>query len=187
MSEQNHLIESDQPKGNLWSGRYWVHAIVERWPDRGLIWKDQRLDLFQELSEEECKALLEPLGFASDMDRGEYLNLVSQVKDTFTEEQADELIAYLEGHKSVGTKAWKAPAPKPEIGFLGITALPIGGHDDIYRLCDEPNYDLSFKAQAYFDRLGGEIIEPDPDDSPDDLFSEIIDPLDFPDPPENRF
>jgi len=171
MSEQNHLSESKQPKRDLWLGRFWVYAIVQRWSDRGYIWKDQRLDLFQYMSDEESGALLESLGFASDMDRGEYLYLVSQVLDTFTEEQADELIAYLENHRSAGTKAWKESATKPHIGAIGITAVPIGGHDDIYTLCDEPNYDLRFKAEAYFERYGVEIIEPDPD-------CPIIDPSD---------
>ena len=145
---QNNNIINNKKKRELWPGRYTVVAKVEEMPHRGNKYKDVWLMLFrEEMSEEEVKALLEPLGVTPKVEMYQYL--VSQAEETFTEQQADELIAYLETYN--GTKATKKPAKKPENGYMGVGAIAVGGGQEFYMLSTEPHYNLSFKAWAYYD------------------------------------
>ncbi len=156
MTEQDkNNLKDGQEERELWPGRYYVKAAVDEWSHRGGIYEDVYLNLFQsQMPEEEAKALLEPLGFTSEME--DYLYIVSQAEQTFTEQQADELIAYLEAHK--GTDAWKEPAEKPVENGIGFGAIPVGGPQDCYMLYKEDGYNLSFRAEAYYDVRGAEYL-----------------------------
>ena len=121
----------------LWPGRYYVEAD---YPDGYMM-------LFQpEMTEEEARELLEPLGFTPDDE--DYLRVKSQAQETFTEEQADKVIAFMESFK--GTKAEKRPALKPTEAGLGVGALPVGGDDGFYTLDGADEYGLDIKVEAYY-------------------------------------
>ena len=130
-------MQEVQP-AELWPGRYYVDAD----------YPDGKMRLFQpEMEEEEVRELLEPYGFTPD--NLNYLYIKSQAEETFTEEEADKLIAFMESFKD--TKAEKVPALKPTEGGIGVGALPVGGWDGFYMLDRMDNYDLPFKAWAYYD------------------------------------
>lgn len=162
--------EQESQEVNIWPGRFIVRAKVERWPHNGGIYRDVGLQLFKvDMAEEEIRSLLEPLGFKPDKEDTEYLYLMSYAEDTFSEEQADKLIAYLEGHK--GTQAWKEPAEKPEpndpedntIRWAGISSISYGSREGHYPLYKEDSYNLDFKAEAYYDTRDEEYLEPTPE------------------------
>jgi hypothetical protein len=139
------MTEQDR---ELWPGRCRVFAkvdIVFPGDSEDDIYKDTWMELFQpDIPEDELTALLEPLGFYPDMDGYDYI--VSQAEDTFSEEQADELIAHLETHP--GTKTWKRPAYKPENRYLGVS-YRADGHV-CYDFSMEASYSLDFKAIARY-------------------------------------
>jgi hypothetical protein len=125
-------------EAELWLGRYKVRAY---YPD-GEMWL-YRADM----TEEEARELLEPLGLNPCDEKNPYIQ--SLAEETFTEEEADKLIAFMESFKD--TKAEKVPALKPTEGGIGVGALPVGGWDGFYMLDRMDNYDLPFKAWAYYD------------------------------------
>jgi hypothetical protein len=160
MTEQNNSRTEDSQR-ELWPGRYTVEAVVERWPHREYIYKDVWLGLFQvDMTPEEARALLEPLGFTPDMEDRDYAYTVSYVEATFSEQQADKLIAFLESHS--GTKAEKKPAEKPypgaQHGLAGIQAMAYGSLEGHYPLHEEEDYNLAFKAEAYYSVDDAECI-----------------------------
>ena len=135
----------------LWPGRYYVDAD----------YPDGKMRLFQpEMEEEEVRELLEPYGFTPD--NLNYLYIKSQAEETFTEEQADKLIAFMESFKD--TKAEKVPALKPTEGGIGVGALPVGGGDGFYMLDKADEYDLDFKVWAYYDIRREELLKPTPEE-----------------------
>lgn len=124
-------MQEVQP-AELWPGRYYVEAD---YPDGYMM-------LFQpEMTDEEARELLEPYGLKTPYAK-------SIAEETFTEEQADKVIAFMESFK--GTKAEKRPALKPTEAGLGVGALPVGGDDGFFMLDKTDEYDLPFKVWAYF-------------------------------------
>lgn len=149
MTEQAMNSGTGQDVETIWSGRYRVAAKVDNWKHKGHVYEDQIMTLFQvDMDDEEAKTLLESLGFTPEKDGEDYIYLVSQVEETFTEAQADELIAYLETF--AGTTAWKKPAHKPIKGHAGAGAMAVGGNADFYMFTENDNYSLNFKAWAYY-------------------------------------
>lgn len=152
MTEQDNNLIDGQEEMELWPGRYTVSAD----------YPDGYMKLFQpEMTDEEARELLEPLGFTPE-DEEEYLYIKSQAEETFTEEQADKLIAFMESFKD--TKAEKKPAHKPKAGYAGVGSLAVGGGDGFYMLDKADDYDLDFKAWAYYDTSSKEPQKPTPED-----------------------
>jgi hypothetical protein len=140
---------TDQEVKDLWLGRYRVGAKVDNWKHKGMVYEDQVMSLFQvNMDADETKALLETFGFTPEKDGEDYPYLVTQVEATFTEEQADELIAYLETLE--GTTAWKKPAYKPIKGHAGPGSMAVGGSCDFYMFSQDSNYSLDFEAWGYY-------------------------------------
>jgi hypothetical protein len=104
------------------------------------------------MTEEELKELLEPLGFTSEMEN--YLYICSYAEETFSIEQAQELLLYLE---SEGVSARIRVATKPDKDIIGFGALPVGGETDFLLISEMENYNLSFKVNAYIDFRQAEL------------------------------
>ncbi|NLH79194.1 MAG: hypothetical protein GX465_19425 [Acidobacteria bacterium] len=135
----------------LWPGRYMVTAD---YPDGYMV-------LFQpEMTDEEARELLEPYGFTPEDEN--YLYIKSQAEETFTEEQADKLIAFMESFKD--TKAEKKPAYEPKEGYAGVGSMAVGGGDGFYMLDKADEYDLDFKVWAYYDTSSKEPLKSTPED-----------------------
>lgn len=159
MTEDNSKQEGQEV--SVWPGRYYVEATLGQLTHRGHIYKDVLLQLFRsDMSKEEKMTLLEPLGFTQEVKADPYFT--SQVEETFSEDQADQLINWLVKLETDEVKAWKRPAEKPKEGYMGITAIPMGGLQDSYILDKIEGYDLDFKAEAYFNLEVSEYLEPDP-------------------------
>jgi hypothetical protein len=129
-----------------WDGRYNVIAIVREYEHRGCTYKNVYMTLFQtDMPDDEVRSLMISIGLTAD---DPYLNSVTE--ETFTEEQAKRLIAYIEGnHKD--TEVYMKPAMQPEPHQMGVGAIPVGGGTDFYMFCKEPEYNLDFKVYGYFD------------------------------------
>jgi hypothetical protein len=69
------------------------------------------------------------------------------IESLFTEEEAHQLEEYLDrehGHEGVTTiTAVDLPVP---INIMSVGAIAVGGGDDFYQLCGEPEYSLPFKV-----------------------------------------
>ena len=147
----------------VWPGRYIVEGSIEQMTDRGHIYKDVWMKLFRhEMPEGEIRSLLKSIGYTDSVIRGYEQDIISQVEDTFTEEQADQLIAYLKKYKNPEIKAWKKKAEKPKGGYVGTTAIPAGVETGWIQLSEQEGYDLDFKAWAYYDTRRAEYLKPDP-------------------------
>jgi len=125
-------------EAELWLGRYKVRAY---YPD-GEMWL-YRADM----TEEEARELLEPLGLNPCDEKNPYIKGLAE--ETFTEEEADKVIAFMDSFKD--TKAEKRPAVKPTEGSIGAGDYPAGGWDGFYILHAQEGYDLPFKVEAYYD------------------------------------
>lgn len=143
-------MQEVQP-AEIWPGRYMVSAD---YPEGYMI-------LFQpEMTDEEARELLEPYGFTPESE--EYLYIKSQAEETFTEEQADKLIAFMESFKD--TKAEKKPAYEPREGYAGVGSMAVGGDDGFYMLDKADEYGLDFKVWAYYNTGSKEPLKPTPEE-----------------------
>jgi hypothetical protein len=82
------------------------------------------------------------------------------IEELFTEDEAQSLKAYLDrehGHEGTTTIS-EADLPYPN-NLMGVGAIAVGGGDDFYQLCDEPEYSLPFKVWGYFDLVGCELLD----------------------------
>ena len=145
-----------EDSGKIWPGRFTVHAIVNHFPFDGYIYENVKLGLFRtDMSDEEAMLLfLEDLCLDPD---GPYM--LSNAFDTFTKQQAEELVKYLENYPE--TKAYMEPATIPSVRQCGVSALPYGEHIDFRKA---PDYNLDFTVSAFFDVEHCEQQTPEIDD-----------------------
>lgn len=142
-----------QEKAEIWNGRFYVEGTIPEHETRGVIHKNIPVALFHvEMTEEELKELLEPLGFTSEMENYSYV--CSYAEETFSIEQAQELLLYLENE---GVSARIRVATKPDKDIIGFGALPVGGETDFLLISETENYNLSFKVNAYIDFRQAEL------------------------------
>jgi hypothetical protein len=131
----------------LWPGRYTVKAEITYRDRKGKVSTMHVIHFQPEMDDEEVKALLVPLGYAPGAK--EYRYLASQARDTFSQEQAEALVAYLNRRK--GTTASMKPAQIPLPALMGASAVPLlpSFRDrSVYKLHLEAGYDLNFKVEA---------------------------------------
>lgn len=149
------------PKPNIWQGRYFVNAKLIEYMHRNFIFKDVEMTIFQwDMPEEEAISLLEPLGFTPGSSGDWWQYVKSQAEETFSEEQAKELIQFLEQYP--GTQVDIKPATKPVDHGIGVGAISVGGFSDFYLFFEEAGYSLSFKVVGYYNLESCEY-EPNPD------------------------
>jgi hypothetical protein len=82
------------------------------------------------------------------------------IDELFTEDEASQLKQYLDrehGHEGT-TTITEEPLPVAN-NMMGYGARAVGGGDDFYMLDKEPEYSLPFKAWAYFNLVGCELID----------------------------
>ena len=107
MTEDNSKQEGQEV--SVWPGRYIVEGSIGEMSHGGHIYKDVWIRLFRhEMPVGEVRSLLKSIGYTDSVIRGYEQDIISQVEDTFTEEQADQLIAYLKKYPDI--KAWKKKA-----------------------------------------------------------------------------
>ncbi len=149
------------PEISHWQGRYFVTAMVKEYMHRNYIFKDVEMTIFQwDMPEEEAIRLLEPLSFTPSSSGDWWQYAISQAEETFSEEQAKELIPFLEQYP--GTKVDIKPATIPIEHGIGVGAISVGGFSDFYVFFEEPGYSLGFKVVGYYNLVSCEF-EPNPD------------------------
>ncbi len=149
-----HNKGMDEPKAqenvtgdNLWPGRFHVKAEITYRDRRGKPASMHVIFYRPEISAEEAAVLLKPLGFKPGT-RG-YKRLVSQVQDTFSEQQAQQLQAYLEKRRGTKVRITPAVLPSPEqVGASALPGLPSFRDGSSYRVYTEPGYSLAFKVES---------------------------------------
>ena len=145
------MTEQDR---ELWPGRYRVFAKVEiifPFNSGEDMYNDTWMELYQpSIPEYERVALLAYLGWYPGTGEDNivaYYIKGSQAEDTFSEQQADKLIAFLETYPCM--KAWKRPAYKPERWQPGVSYRILAINNlKVYDFSGEPFYSLDFKARA---------------------------------------
>lgn len=145
--DDNQELEGRKTAGQVWTGRYQVRAEVSYRDRKGRPGSMHIITFQPDMPVAEVSALLEPLGFTPESVA--YKRLVSQARDTFSKEQAEELAVYLDGRR--GTQARISPAPLPSPALIGASAIPsLPSFRDgvVYRLHLEPGYRLPFKVES---------------------------------------
>lgn len=140
------LNESTEGR-NIWQGRYLVRAEINYRDRRGKSLTLQTIHFQPEMTEKEAAALLAPLGFSADIEG--FHNLISQARDTFSNNQAQKLVDYLNRRR--GTRAYAKIAYVPLqylMGASAISSLPSLHDRSVYKLYLEPGYDLDFRVEA---------------------------------------
>jgi hypothetical protein len=82
------------------------------------------------------------------------------IDELFTADEAAELAAYLDrehGNHAVTTITKADPPIRNDV--MGVGAIPVGGGDDFYMLCEKPGYSLRYKVWGYYDLVGCELID----------------------------
>jgi lambda repressor-like predicted transcriptional regulator len=149
------------PEPNLWPGRYFVTAKLKEYMHRNYIFKDVEMTIFQwDMPEEEAISLLVPLDFTPGSSGDWWQYAISQAEETFSEEQAKELIPFLEQYP--GTQVDIKPATMPIEHGIGVGAISVGGFSDFYLFFEEAGYSLGFKVVGYYNLESCEF-EPNPD------------------------
>jgi len=146
-----------------WTGRYSVRAVIAYRGRHNKAGTMQVITYQPEMAQEEILDVLLSAGYKPGADN--WLNLVSQAKDTFSPTQAEPLVAYLNSRH--GTTAVLKPAGIPQPLMCGASMIPLlpSFKDGIvYRYYTERGYSLPFKVEAinlktylYMSRLFREI------------------------------
>jgi hypothetical protein len=147
MTESSMPMDEPVAGSETWAGRFLVRAEVDHRDRRGKTTISHMIHFQPDMSTEEVAALLQPLGYPPDTENYRYL--ASQAKDTFSQAQAEKLVAYL--NKRKGTRAYMKPANKPVPEMMGASAipsLPSIRDRSVYKLHLEPGYHLGFKVEA---------------------------------------
>ena len=134
-------------KHTAWPGRFIVRAEINYRDRRGRQSSMQVTTFQRELTREQVDALLLPLGFDPVMSG--YHFLVSQARDTYSQEEAEALVAYLNTRKGTSAFMKTANLPTPNVmGASAIPSLPSFKDGAIYRYYTEPGYPLSFRVES---------------------------------------
>lgn len=139
--------QATSTKFETWPGRFNVRAEI-RYSSRRKVSGIMQVTVYQpDMPEEEFVAVLAEVGFTPE-DNG-WVSLVSQAKDTFSLEQSEALVIYLNSRE--GTTALWTSARLPTPGIIGasaIPALPSFRDGFVHRLYTERGYTLPFKVEA---------------------------------------
>jgi hypothetical protein len=82
------------------------------------------------------------------------------IEELFTWDEARQLKDYLERHHGGEGETVIKELPLPvENRTVGYGYLAVGGGDDFYMLCEEPEYSLPFKLWGYYDLEGCTLID----------------------------
>lgn len=147
MDHLNVLPVDGQGGDDPWPDRYTVRAVINYHNRRGKAGTLQVITYQPDMPEEEIIAALACVGYQPGVEN--WLNLVSQAKDTFTLPQAEALVGYLNSRP--GTTAARKPARKPQPLLGGASLIPLlpSFRDGIvYRYSTERGYNLPFKVEA---------------------------------------
>lgn len=136
------------PEGrSIWPGRFLVRAEINYRDRHGKTSMLQVIHFQPDMTEKEAGDLLVPLGVSPDDKK--LRNLVSQARDTFSNDQAEALAAYLHQRRGTRVYAKAAYVPLPDImGASAISSLPTLRDRSVYKLHLEPGYDLDFRVEA---------------------------------------
>jgi hypothetical protein len=82
------------------------------------------------------------------------------MEELFTWDEALQLKDYLERHHGGEEETVIKEVPLPvENRTIGYGCLAVGGGDDFYMLCEEPEYSLPVKVWGYYDLEGCTLID----------------------------
>ena len=141
------LISQSPGDRSIWPGRYQVRAEITYRDRRGKPSTLQVIHFQPDMTDDEALTLLVPLGIIPETK--DFHHFVSQARDTFSSDQAEALVAYLNRRK--GTHGVVKPAHVSLPGLLGasaITKLPSLRDRSVYKLYLEPDYNLDFRVEA---------------------------------------
>ncbi|NMD31213.1 MAG: hypothetical protein GYA80_05815 [Chloroflexi bacterium] len=130
-----------------WDGRFTVRAEISYRDRKGKPAIMQVITFQPFMAKTDAMRLLEPFGISNATEGWRYY--LSQVRDTFSLEQAEPLVDYLNHRRR--TKASLRLAFVPVANLMGASAIPsLPSFRDrsVYKLYLEPGYPLEFKVSA---------------------------------------
>jgi hypothetical protein len=137
------------PKDKIWPNRFRVRAKLNQVYHKGFLYENLTFNFYRvNISEEEAKSLLTPLGFTHDMSNENYLGLVSQVKGSFSEDETIELMKYLNSIHS--SNVYREQENQPELGYVGIHELATPKNFGFFNYFDLRGYPLDFDVAAFY-------------------------------------
>jgi hypothetical protein len=129
-----------------WPGRYFVGAVVE-----GFRYKDSSFKVKMKMSMKDSidyASIEESLGYLTFEDDEDW-NKFSIIEElTFSEQQADELIAYLNSFECFHASKEQAFKPKDPLNWYE-SMIPISSDDFERRFYLQEGYPLDFKVIGY--------------------------------------
>lgn len=136
---------------------YRLRSVIDNWPHRGYRYNQVDVTWFKEHNDLPVSEL-----FGAPIIRLDDDVLIgnvdpyaeSQADECFTVEQADALAAYLKTQHGTDVIRELVTLPLPSEGYMGVSAVPVGGNEDFYMLFREDEYDVSFKVSGYY-RIDG--------------------------------
>ena len=143
-----------------WPGRFFVRAEVEAYRNRGWLY-NTTIYLSHYDTSDENTSLQVSLGFPRYVVDEIDIDAVSLIADTFSEQQADELVGYL--NSLDGFQASKIRAHKPKRGICGRSAVLMEDGDWEWNIYQEEGYPLDFKVVGYFYLGDSNRIGPSPE------------------------
>ncbi len=115
---------------------------------------------------EELIANYQELEQHQDQEQGTLAYLEGYVNELLTEEEVEELKAYLESRHNTELKLEEVEIPVQDSNLCPLGAMPAGGGQDFYMLSREEGYSLSVPIWAYYDlRQCPDTIIQEPDRS----------------------
>jgi len=137
----------------IWPGRYRARAIAKE----AFGYKDVSFILHHaNFDDDEAERLLTEIGYSKDCE--DYLYLVSQLEETFTKDQIEEIRMYFENSFD-DTVVETAPARLPAHHYMGVGALAVGGGTDFHMFTQYKDYPLSFKMFGYYDIRNADLTD----------------------------
>jgi hypothetical protein len=82
------------------------------------------------------------------------------IDELFSEDEARQLKEYLDReHGSEGTTTISEVRLPCSNNMAAVSSMAVGGGNDFYMLWEEQKYSLPFKAEAYFDLVGCQLLD----------------------------
>jgi hypothetical protein len=81
------------------------------------------------------------------------------IDELFTEDEAKQLAAYLDGEDDPGLTTITEVSPPADKDALGYGAQAVGGPTDFYMLTKHSDYTLLFAVWGYFDLRGCQTVD----------------------------
>ena len=147
---------------NMKSNSFWEEYGLEPWPGRYCVtangifkYKGRLYSTSMYMASihtgEEYRKLLCDAGFSEPINGKDFINLVCQINDRFSEQEADELVTFLNSIRGFQEAKWQAIIPRKDTPGRLLNVLNSINGLTMYELSREEEFNLDFPVDANID------------------------------------